>query len=108
MKFLTLSFAVLFITAPAFAEVIAHELDGNDLRIPISDAGSISYRECSSCEFGRARIASDALFLLNESTTSLDQIRQALAQTANKSKAMITLFYDDDSKRVTRIAVRIR
>lgn len=105
---LIISALFLMSAAPAVAEVKAHELDGTDLRIPVSGAGTVAFRECPTCEFRSARISNEALFLLNGTTTSLDQIRQALAQTSDKGNAMITLFYDDDSQRVTRIVIRIR
>lgn len=109
MKSLICIFALgLFSAAPVFAGTTAFELDGNDLRIPVSDAGTISYRECRTCNFKRARLANDASFELNGTTTSLDQLRQAMAQAPDKNKVIIALIYDDDAMRVTHVIARIR
>ncbi len=103
---LTLAALALIFSSASYAE--SFELDLTQLRMPATQAGFVSYKTCDTCNFRRAQTSESVEFQINGNPVSFDQFRRTANGAPNKEKALVTVLYDEESRRITLISVRIR
>ncbi len=103
---LILAALALIISSASYAE--SFELDLTQLRLPATQSGFIAYKPCDSCGFRRSQTSEDAVFQINGNDVSFEQFRRAANGASDKRRALVTVLYDEESRRITLVSVRIR
>ncbi len=103
---LTIAALALIFSSASYAE--SFELDLTQLRLPATQTGFVSYRTCDTCNFRRSQTSDSTVFEINGNAVTFDQFRRTANGAPNKNKALVTVLYDEESRRITLISVRIR
>ncbi len=103
---LTIAALALFFSSASYAE--SFELDLTQLRLPATASGFVAYKTCDTCNFRRSQTSDATVFEINGNAVSFDQFRRTANGAPNKNKALVTVLYDEESRRITLISVRIR
>ncbi len=84
------------------------ELNLTDIRLPVSESGMITFRACDDCQFQRALVTNDMRWILNGSPTNFAGFRAGAASAKNRGRSSVTLTYDKEANRITRMKVTVR
>ncbi len=86
---------VLALAMPVAAEytLIAkgYEVEVRNIRLPLSESGTIAFRECDKCQHMTKRVTQDTKWILNGSRTTLKKFRQAMGQIERNKKWYATV-----------------
>ncbi len=83
----------------------AYEVRLSDLRLPRNDGGTVAYKPCDSCPYQTKRVSSDAQWVFDGKTMSLDKFRRSLVSIADRENTAVTVLHHLESDRVTRVSV---
>lgn len=83
----------------------AHEVRLSDLRLPQSDGGTVAYKPCDTCPYETKRVSSDAQWLLDGKSMSLDKFKRSLMSITDRRNTAVTVLHHLESDRVTRVSV---
>ncbi len=108
IKKILLTATALMMLGTANATPESFELNLTDIRLPASESGMITFRACDDCRFQQALAASDARWVLNGRPTSFDGLRSGAAGAKQRGRSSVTLTYDKEANRITRIKVTVR
>jgi hypothetical protein len=102
-------------TSPAWAVRVleqpegAYELSLNDVTLPGSTAGSIIFQPCPDCTTVSLRVSLDTRYQINGAPLALEDFLRAVdrlaGSAADANAPMLTVYYDRESRRVTRVAL---
>ena len=84
------------------------ELNLTDIRLPVSESGMITFRACDDCRFQQALVTADVRWILNGSPTNFAGLRAGAAGAKNRGRSSVTLTYDKEANRITRLKVTVR
>ena len=108
IKKILLTAVALMTIASANAAPEAYELNLTDIRLPVSVSGMVTFRACDDCRFQQALAVEDARWVLNGSPTTFDGLREGIARATRPARSSVTLTYDEDANRITKIKVTVR
>ena len=108
IKKILLTATALMTLGSAHAAPESLELNLTDIRLPVSASGMITFRACDNCPFQQALATADASWVLNGSPTTFDGLRDGAANATRRERSSVTLTYDKDANRITRIKVTVR
>ena len=87
----------------------AYELDLNDVTLPGSTAGSIIFQPCPDCATVSLRVSLGTRYQIDGAPLPLEDFLRATSRLAGSAtdadQPMLTVYYDRDSRRVTRVAL---
>lgn len=75
------------------------------VRMPVSESGTISIRECEDCDYHSLRVTPDTQYLINDKALKLDKFRQALAEMRQRGDTTVNVKRDDTSNTVVNVRV---
>lgn len=106
------SVLLLALALPAAAEFRtvqrAYEVNLADMRLPQNEAGTISYKSCSNCEFQTTRVNAETTWMLNGRSISLVKFRESVAAIENRDDASVTVLHHLEKDRITKVTVTLR
>ena len=110
MKFKVLIAAIILgLALPAAAQFRtiskAHEVRLSDLRLPVSDGGTVAYKPCDTCPYETKRVSSDAQWVFDGKNMSLDKFKRGLMSVTDRRNTAVTVLLHLESDRVTRVSV---
>lgn len=108
---LKLIFSALALTVLGLANAdqpSSFELNLTDIRLPVSESGTITFRACDDCPFQQARAIDGATWILNTTQTSYAELREGAARATNPGRSLVTLTYDKSENRITALKVTVR
>ena len=108
IKKILLTAAALMTLGSAHAAAESLELNLTDIRLPVSAAGMITFRACDNCPFQQAMATADARWILNGSPTTFEGLREGASDATKRERSSVTLTYDKDANRITRLKVTVR
>jgi hypothetical protein len=79
-----------------------------DVRLPQKEGASISYRPCAGCDYVSRRIATDALWQINDKSMTLIMFLDRTAHLNNRDQHSVTVTRHIDSDRITLVSTIIR
>lgn len=107
-----ISVLLLALALPAAAQFRtvqrAYEVKLADMRLPQSEAGTISFKSCSNCEFQTTRVNAETSWILNGQSISLVKFRDSIAAIENRQKASVTVLHHLENDRITKVTVTLR
>lgn len=104
-KLLVALLACLSVPATAdFVTVIkAHEVELDDLRLPQSINGTLSFKACDDCEYQTVRVTAATVYEANGRNYTLDDYREALESVSNPRDEHITVMQHLESGTITAV-----
>jgi biopolymer transport protein ExbD len=105
--FLLLAALMIYGQAAADFKTIAkaYEVPLTELGLPVSLSGSLSFRECDTCERFTVRIDANTRFLVNQEATTLDDFRQRVRGLSNAAERPVTVLHDLESNTVIEVHI---
>lgn len=106
--------AALGITANAFGTRVLEQIEGAyeaslaDVVMPASAAGYVIFPTCSTCGRISLGVTSETTYLIERAPVPLADFLEAadaFAQSSRASRAAVYVFYDLETKRVTRLVL---
>ncbi len=83
----------------------AYEIAVDELRLPGNIVGSVSFRDCSTCEQLTIPVTTETRYLLNNRDVSLVDFRQAVNTIADKSTNIATVIHHLQSNTIVALHV---
>ena len=108
IKTLAIAVALIF-SISAYAEGMppskTFEISIFSVRMPVSENGTISIRECDDCDYHSLRVTPDTQYLLNGKAMKLERFRQALTEMRQRGDTTVNIKRDDTSNTVANVRV---
>lgn len=108
IKTLTITLVFAF-SISAFAQGVpitkTFEVSIFSVRIPVSENGTISIRECDDCDYHSLRVTPRTQYLMNGKAMKLDQFRRALTDMRQHGDTTVNVMRDDASNTVVNVRV---
>ncbi len=110
MKFKVLIAAIILgLALPVAAQfrtiAEAYEVRLSDLRLPQSEGGTVAYKPCDTCPYETKRVSSDAQWVFDGKSMSLDKFKRGLTSITDRRNTAVTVLHHLESDRVTRVSV---
>lgn len=104
-----LAILLLGLTLPAAADFVvvteAYEVALSDLRLPGTTNGTLTFRECSECDYRTIRVTAGTRYEANNQTLTLEDFRKAVADVPNPSDVTVTVQHHLESDTITGLQV---
>ena len=81
----------------------AYEVPLSELSLPVSSSGTVSFRQCDTCELLSVRSSANTRFLLNGQSLTLDEFRNAVRYAANAADRAVTVLCDLSANTILEI-----
>ena len=108
IKTMAIAVALLF-SISAYAEGVppskTFEVSIFSVRMPVSENGTISIRECDDCDYHSLRVTPDTQYLLNGRAMKLDRFRKALTELRQRGDTTVNVKRDDTTNTVANVRV---
>ena len=85
----------------------AYEVDLSDLRLPGSENGNLTFRQCSECDPETLRVTVKTRYLINDRDFALAQFKKQLKRVATRKDHGIAVFHHLESNTIKAIKVRL-
>lgn len=100
--------AVSFYASADFRTVTrAYEIALSDLRLPVTESGSVGVKNCAACESRSLRVTTSTRYLINSQDVDLREFRRQLLQIRNRSSKAVTVKHHLESDTVAAVSVSI-
>ncbi len=83
----------------------AYEIAVAELRLPASDDGSVTFRDCGTCIIQTIRVTPETRYLLNGRYLSLAKFRREVARIVDQRKNIATVIHHLESDLIVEIQV---
>lgn len=98
------------VSAPAAADFVlvskAYEVALSDLRLPGNSGGTITFKECTTCDYQTVRVTSDTRYEANDRSLTLEDFRSELEQVSNPRDVTVTVLRHLETDTVKAVRVR--
>ncbi len=99
---LSLSAAADFTTITA-----AYEVAVGDLRLPGTEGGTLTFRQCSDCELQTLRVTGKTRYVLNDRDFALAEFRKQLKHVRKQKDETATVMHHLESNTITAVMVSL-
>ena len=106
-KLLALVLFGLSLTAAADFRTIteAYEVDLSDLRLPGSENGTLTFKQCSDCEAQTLRVTSKTRYLINDRDFTLAEFKEQLKHVRKRKNQNVSVLHHLESNTIKAIKV---
>ena len=87
--------------------VEVHEVVLVNLRLPATESGALSIKECADCDALLLRVNPSSRYVLNGQTIALADFRKAIAAVTNRQDVIVDVFHDLETNVATKVRVRL-
>lgn len=98
----SLSFAA---SAESYIISQAYEISAANLRLPGNVVGSVSFKDCDSCETQTVRVTTETRYLLNNRDVSLVDFKKAVNSIVDKKSNITTVIHHLESDAIVAVHV---
>lgn len=104
-KLLVLVLLGLCLSAAADFRTIteAYEVDLNDLRLPGSEYGTLTFKPCSDCELRTLRVTANTRYLINDRDYTLAEFAEQLKRIRNRTDHSVVVLHHLESNTIKAI-----
>ena len=85
----------------------AYEVDLSDLRLPGSENGTLTFKQCSDCEAQTLRVTSKTRYVVNDRGIALVEFKNQLRRVRNRKTAAATMMHHLESNTITALSVNL-
>ena len=83
----------------------AYEVDLSDLRLPGSENGTLTFKQCSDCEAQTLRVTSKTRYLINERDFALAEFKEQLKGVRTRKDQNVAVLHHLESNTIKAIKV---
>ncbi len=83
----------------------AYEVDLSDLRLPGSENGTLTFKQCSDCEAQTLRVTSKTRYLINDRDFALAEFKEQLKHVRNRKDQIVSVLHHLESNTIKSIKV---
>jgi hypothetical protein len=83
----------------------AHEVSLDNLRLPQSESGAVTFKTCAECAYLTKPVSEDMQWVLNGNSLPLDKFRRGLLLIADREATAVTVLHHLEDDRVIRVEV---
>ena len=85
----------------------AYEVDLGDLRLPRSENGNLTFKQCSDCESETLRVTVKTRYLINDRDFALADFKKQLKRVGNRKDPSVAVLHHLESNTIKAIKVRL-
>jgi hypothetical protein len=86
---------------------LAHEVPLNEFVIPVTQNGTLNFRECSDCKSFSARLTPNTQYIINGNQVELSEFRKQVTAARSRSNRSVTVVQHLETNTVTSIETTI-
>jgi hypothetical protein len=109
---LIIAAALLSLALPAGAQFVtvqqAYEVPLNELRLPVSESGTIGFKECDKCTYMTESVSPMTRYVVNGHDVTLEKFRQAISRVADRNMETVTVLHHLENDEVTQVSIYLR
>ncbi len=83
----------------------AYEVNLSDLRLPGSENGTLTFKQCSDCEAQTLRVSGKTRYLLNDRDFALAEFKEQLKGVRNRKDQIVSVLHHLESNTIEAIKV---
>ncbi len=83
----------------------AYEVDLGDLRLPGSENGTLTFKQCSDCEAQTLRVTGTTRYLINDRDFALAEFKEQLKRVRNRQGQSASVLHHLESDTIKAIEV---
>ncbi len=83
----------------------AYEVDLSDLRLPGSENGMLTFKQCSDCEAQTLRVSGKTRYVLNDRDFALAEFKEQLKRVRNRKDQIVSVLHHLESNTIKAIKV---
>jgi hypothetical protein len=109
-RLLVLTILGLSLSAAAEFRTIteAYEVDLSDLRLPRSENGNLTFKQCPDCEAETFRATAATRYLINDRDFTLVEFKKQLKRVTNRTDHSVAVLHHLESNTIQAIKVWLR
>ena len=106
-RLLVLAILGLSISAAADFRTIteAYEVYLSDLRLPGSENGTLTFKQCSDCEAQTVRVTGKTRYLINDRDFALAEFKEQLKRVRNRKDQIVSVLHHLESNTIKAVKV---
>ncbi len=106
-KLLVLVLLGLSLVAAADFKTIteAYEVDLSDLRLPGSENGTLTFKQCSDCEVQILRVTGKTRYVINDRDFALAEFKEQLKHIRNRKDQNVSVLHHLESNTIKAVKV---
>ena len=85
----------------------AYEVAIGDLRLPGTEGGTLTFKQCSDCELQTLRVTGKTRYVLNERDLELAEFKKQLGSVRNRRDEAATVMHHLESNTITAVMVSL-
>lgn len=110
MNFRHIVFAMLLTLGySAAAEMVtivrAYEIAVSELSLPVNEAGTVSFKDCESCDRLTIPVTAATRYVLNDRDVPLDEFKAAVRSVVRRDTTITTVMHHLESDTITAVMV---
>ncbi len=83
----------------------AYEVDLSDLRLPGSENGTLTFRQCSDCEAQTVRVTGKTRYVINDRDFALAEFKEQLKHIRNRKDQNVSVLHHLESNTIKAVKV---
>lgn len=103
--------ALAIVSLPAAADFVtvarAYEIALNNLVVPVTRNGTVTFRTCEECESKVVRMTQDTLFLVNGQRVELKEFRKQVLHVRDRAGETIIVKHHLENNTITSLSVTL-
>ena len=97
------------LASSAGAQIVsqAYEVALDNFRAPATQNGSVSFKECDSCNTRLVRVTENTRYTINDEPVRLDDFRKAISHVSDRASKTVTVLHHLESDTVVSVSVSL-
>ncbi len=84
-----------------------YEVDLVNLRLPVTESGTLAMHECDECEVQTLRVSGSTRYVLNNRSVSLADFKRAISRVTKRENVIVDVAHHLESNMITAVKVRL-
>ena len=85
----------------------AYEVDLSNLRLPGSENGTLTFKQCADCEAQTLRVTVKTRYLINDRDFELAEFKEQIKRVKNRKDQIVSVLHHLESNTIKAIKVRL-
>lgn len=103
--------AALCVSLPVTAEIrtiaAAYEIALNNVRMPTSENGVLSFKRCATCDVQRVSVTSQTQYILNDENIEIKELRRSLLKVRERASVTVIVKHHLESDTIIWVSVTL-
>ncbi len=85
----------------------AYEVALSDLRLPGSENGTLTFKQCADCEMQTLRVTGQTRYLINDGDFALAEFKEQLKRVRKQKNQNVSVLHHLESNTIKAVKVRL-